>query len=84
MMLRPTGGRGQIDMNERASWWKQLRRAAAESSSPARNWRWMLASLAVGAGLGGAEACMPACLERYCWDGRLFASASASRLDSAS
>jgi hypothetical protein len=50
-MLRRTAGRGQIDMNERALW-RQLRRAAAESSSPARNWRWMLASLAVGAGLG--------------------------------
>jgi len=39
-------------MNDRTSWWKRLRRAAAESSSPARNWRWMLASLAIGAGLG--------------------------------
>ena len=29
-----------------------MRRAAAESSVPARNWRWMLASLGIGAGLG--------------------------------
>ena len=39
-------------MSEQALWWKQLRRAAAESSAPARNWRWMLACLAIGAGLG--------------------------------
>jgi hypothetical protein len=39
-------------MNEQALWWKQLRRAATESSSFVRNWRWMLASLAIGAGLG--------------------------------
>jgi hypothetical protein len=39
-------------MNEQTLWWKQLRRAAAESSSPARNWRWMLASLGIGAGMG--------------------------------
>ena len=51
-MLRPTRGRGQIDMSERDLWSKRLRRAATESSSPARNWRWMLASLAIGAGLG--------------------------------
>jgi hypothetical protein len=29
-----------------------MRRAVAESSVPARNWRWMLASLGIGAGLG--------------------------------
>jgi hypothetical protein len=29
-----------------------MRRAAAESCVPARNWRWMLASLGIGAGLG--------------------------------
>jgi hypothetical protein len=39
-------------MEGRDSWWKYLRRAAAESSVPARNWRWMLASLGIGAGLG--------------------------------
>ena len=39
-------------MSERDLWSKRLRRAATESSSPARNWRWMLASLAIGAGLG--------------------------------
>jgi len=39
-------------MNEQTLWWTRLRRAAAESSRPARNWRWMLASLAIGAGLG--------------------------------
>ena len=33
-------------------WWRYMRRAAAESSVPARNWRWMLASLGIGAGLG--------------------------------
>jgi hypothetical protein len=51
-MLRPTGDRGQIDMSEQVLWWKQLRRAAAESSSFGRNWRWMLIALAIGAGLG--------------------------------
>ena len=39
-------------MSEQDLWPKRLRRAATESSSPARNWRWMLASLAIGAGLG--------------------------------
>jgi hypothetical protein len=39
-------------MEDQGLWWKYLRRAAAESSAPAGNWRWMLASLAVGAGLG--------------------------------
>jgi hypothetical protein len=39
-------------MNERELWSKRLRRAAIESSRPTRNWRWMLASLAIGAGLG--------------------------------
>lgn len=29
-----------------------MRRAAAESSVPRRNWRWMLAGLGIGAGLG--------------------------------
>jgi hypothetical protein len=39
-------------MEDRGLWWNALRRAAAESSVPARNWRWMLASLGIGAGLG--------------------------------
>jgi hypothetical protein len=39
-------------MEDRGLWWKYLRRAAAESSVPVRNWRWMLASLGIGAGLG--------------------------------
>jgi hypothetical protein len=39
-------------MEDRGIWWTYLRRAAAESSTLRRNWRWMLASLAVGAGLG--------------------------------
>ena len=39
-------------MSERDLWSKRLRRAATESSSLARNWHWMLASLAIGAGLG--------------------------------
>jgi len=39
-------------MSERDLWSKRLRQAATESSSLARNWRWMLASLAIGAGLG--------------------------------
>ncbi len=38
-------------MRER-TWWRRLRQAAAESGAPARNWRWMVCSLAVGAGLG--------------------------------
>ncbi|MBN9087565.1 MAG: hypothetical protein J0J01_11705 [Reyranella sp.] len=32
--------------------WSYLRRAVAESCAPARNWRWMLASLGIGAGFG--------------------------------
>src|SRR5438105_4568601 len=57
-MLRRPGRRGQIasaivsGMEKRGLWWKYLRRAVAESSAPARNWRWMLASLGIGAGLG--------------------------------
>src|SRR5271154_6094876 len=60
-MLRLPGGRGQIGaliavtvgkMEDRGLWWSNRRRAAAESSVPARNWRWMLASLGIGAGLG--------------------------------
>jgi len=39
-------------MEDRSLWWKYMRRAAAESSVPARNWRWMLVSLGIGAGLG--------------------------------
>jgi hypothetical protein len=39
-------------MSKQGLWWKRARRAAAESSSFGRNWRWMLASLAIGAGLG--------------------------------
>lgn len=33
-------------------WWASLRRAAAESCVPQRNWRWMLVSLGIGAGFG--------------------------------
>jgi hypothetical protein len=33
-------------------WQAYLRRAVAESCAPARNWRWMLASLGIGAGFG--------------------------------
>jgi hypothetical protein len=33
-------------------WQGDLRRAVAESCAPARNWRWMLASLGIGAGFG--------------------------------
>jgi hypothetical protein len=32
--------------------WEHLRRAVAESCAPRRNWRWMLASLGIGAGYG--------------------------------
>ncbi len=32
--------------------WKHLYRAAVDSSVPARNWRWMLASFGIGAGFG--------------------------------
>jgi len=39
-------------MNERGMWWAYLRRALAASCVPTRNWRWMLASLGAGAGLG--------------------------------
>jgi hypothetical protein len=39
-------------MEGRDIWWKDLRQAAAESSTPRRNWRWMLASLGIGAGMG--------------------------------
>jgi hypothetical protein len=39
-------------MDDWGLWWKYIRQAAAESSVPARNWRWMLASLGIGAGLG--------------------------------
>lgn len=38
-------------MEERGSW-RSLRRAVAESCAPRRNWRWMLASAAIGAGFG--------------------------------
>ena len=31
---------------------ERLRRAVAESCAPRRNWRWMLASLGIGAGYG--------------------------------
>ena len=33
-------------------WSDDLRKAAVESSNLGRNWRWMLASLGIGAGLG--------------------------------
>jgi hypothetical protein len=33
-------------------WLGCLRRAVAESCAPKRNWRWMLASLFIGAGFG--------------------------------
>jgi len=33
-------------------WLGGLRRAVAESCVPSRNWRWMLASLGIGAGFG--------------------------------
>jgi hypothetical protein len=36
----------------RGTWPICLRRAAAESCAPARNWRWMLASVFVGANFG--------------------------------
>jgi hypothetical protein len=39
-------------MAERGMWLRDLRRAAAESCAPRRNWRWMLASLFIGAGYG--------------------------------
>jgi hypothetical protein len=39
-------------MQERGSWPIHLRQAALESSRFGRNWRWMLASLGVGGGLG--------------------------------
>lgn len=39
-------------MKEQGTWRHSLRRAVAESCIPWRNWRWMLASLGVGAGLG--------------------------------
>jgi hypothetical protein len=39
-------------MENRGLWWTHLRRAAAESSDPVRNWWWMLASLGIGGGLG--------------------------------
>lgn len=39
-------------MAKRGMWLKDLRRAAAESCVPARNWRWMSASFGIGAGFG--------------------------------
>ena len=39
-------------MAGRGTWLGYLRRALTESCVPARNWRWMLASLGVGAGFG--------------------------------
>jgi hypothetical protein len=39
-------------MTDRGVWLGDLRRAAAESCVPTRNWRWMLASLGIGAGFG--------------------------------
>ena len=39
-------------MKERGNWWRPLLRAVAESCAPRRNWRWMLASLGIGAGFG--------------------------------
>jgi hypothetical protein len=33
-------------------WRRYLRRAAAESCAPRRNWRWTLSSLFIGAGFG--------------------------------
>jgi len=41
-----------IGMAERGMWLGYLRRAAAESCEPRRNWRWMLTSLFIGAGFG--------------------------------
>lgn len=38
-------------MEERGVW-RSLCRAVAESCAPTRNWRWMLASLGIGAGFG--------------------------------
>src|SRR5690242_14088280 len=51
-MLRPPSGRGQTVPVKVRRMWKHLCRAAVESSLPGRNWRWMLASLGVGAGFG--------------------------------
>jgi hypothetical protein len=39
-------------MEERGFWARALRKAVAESWGPQRNWRWMLASLAIGTGFG--------------------------------
>jgi len=39
-------------MEERGSWRRALRKAVAESCAPRRNWRWMLASIGIGAGFG--------------------------------
>ena len=38
-------------MEERGSW-RALRKAVTESCAPRRNWRWMLASIGIGAGFG--------------------------------
>ena len=39
-------------MRQQGVWRKYLRQAVVESCVPGRNWRWMLASLAIGAGFG--------------------------------
>lgn len=39
-------------MEKRGSWRRALRKAVAESWALRRNWRWMLGSLGIGAGLG--------------------------------
>ncbi len=39
-------------MEERGSWRRSLRKAVAESCTPRRNWRWMLASTGIGVGFG--------------------------------
>lgn len=38
-------------MEERGPW-RSLHKAVAESCTPRRNWRWMLASAGIGAGFG--------------------------------
>ena len=39
-------------MKQPGRWRDSLAKAVAHSCAPARNWRWMLASLAIGAGFG--------------------------------
>jgi hypothetical protein len=52
-VARPTSRQATVGgMKDQDTWQRCLRRAIVESCVPTRNWRWMLASLGIGAGFG--------------------------------